>query len=99
MKSKERQNEHISGALLAFVLLIFIPVFLSNIIFTFNPESMGNGWTNFMVVLFIDIVLIFSYVSSLKDVEYKIEKILYSSLTVLMILGALGIIYSKLLGT
>ena len=58
MNNQDKQNEHISRALSAFILLTFIPVFLSNIIFTFNPELVGNSWDNFIVVLAVDLVLI-----------------------------------------
>ncbi|GEK59893.1 hypothetical protein CHL76_14285 [Marinococcus halophilus] len=97
MDKQEKQNEHLSGALLAFILLIFIPVFLSNIIFAFSPELMGNSWKNFFVVLVIDLVLIWSYASSLKDVEYRIEKVLYLVLLALIIVGALSISIAKLI--
>jgi len=97
MDKQEKQNEHLSGALLAFILLMFIPVFLSNLIFTFSPDLMGTGWKHFFVVLVIDLVLIWSYASSLKDIEYRIEKVLYLVLLSLIVVGALSISIAKFL--
>lgn len=94
---KEKQNQHLSGALLAFILVIFIPVFLSNIIFTFSPALMGNSWKHFFVVLVVNLVLIWSYASSLKDVEYRIEKVFYLVLLSLIIAGMFSISIARLI--
>lgn len=97
MAAQTKQNEHISGALLAFILLIFIPIFLSNMIFVFNPALAGDGWKNFSVVLMINLVLIWSYSAGLKDAEHRAEKIFYSVLLFLMTAGILAIVISKLM--
>lgn len=83
--SKNKFEEHLDAARIAFDLLLFLPIFISNIAGIFSKDLIAENPLYFPVIFIIDIIYIAMYYSNVKDRDYRGEGMLY--LVLLIILG------------
>ncbi|WP_339182730.1 hypothetical protein [Oceanobacillus sp. FSL W7-1293] len=83
--SKNKFEEHLDAAGIAFDLLLFLPIFISNIAGIFSKDVFAENSLYFPAIFIIDMIYIAVYYSNVKDKEYRGEGMLY--LVLLIILG------------
>lgn len=95
--AEENVEEHLTGAGMAFNLMFFLPVFLTNLVGIFSETFfLENKWF-FPALLVVDVIFLLLYYSNFKKRKYRTEAIYYSVLLLLLGAGTVGVIVSYIL--
>lgn len=94
---KKSADEHLTLAGIAFNIVLFIPVFLSNLVGIFSEIVFTENKLFFPGLLLIDIVILALFYSNFKDRVYRGEGIYYVILSSLLTIGLIGITVSYIL--
>lgn len=90
-------DEHITAAGIAFNLVVFLPIFLSNLVGIFSETFFTENKLFFPGLLLVDMVMLALYYSNFKDRVTHGEGIYYVVLSLLLSIGLIGMIVSYVL--
>lgn len=92
-----RVEEHLTAAGMAFDIILFLPIFLTNLVGVFSGSFFNESKLFFPAVLLIDIIILALFYSNLRKRKNLGEAILYISLLALLFISFVGVIAVQIL--
>ncbi|UUI03967.1 SRPBCC family protein [Oceanobacillus jeddahense] len=92
--NKNKLKKHVYAAGIAFDLLVYLPVFISNLAGIFSKSLFREKSLFFPAIVIIDVVMSVHYYSNIKDSEYQGEKTLYFVLLSILSASLIGLVIS-----
>ena len=92
---KNKTDEHLTAAEMAFELMLFLPVFLTNLVGIFKEGFFDENKLFFPGLLVVDVIMFVLFYYNFKDRTYRGENIYRVILLLVVIVCLIGIIITK----